>query len=88
MRWYQKVAMIVGNIVLGLLAVGLLVALLESADELVSGKSEDRRCEALAERTNGLTDHLGVWGGCQVRFADGYFVSGDDINIRPTSTDP
>ena len=82
MTWYQKVAMIVGTVVLLMLATAVLVVLMISVEELVSGNSVDRRCQALAEHADdSVAERLDGWGDCQVRFGNGFVVYGDDIHI-------
>lgn len=74
-------ARVLGYIVIVLLAAILLVVALLSLVELVSGNSDDRKCQELAEATGGTVTHLQEWGDCQVEW-EGFYVTGGRIERR------
>lgn len=74
-------ARVLGYIVMVLVAAALLVVVLISLNELVSGNSNDRKCLELAEATGGTVTHFYEWGDCEVEW-EGFYVTGEGINRR------
>lgn len=78
----DKVAKVVGYIVLALGAFFLFIFLIDATVEATVGDSDDRKCEAFAEAVSGTATNIGRFGPCYVNVGD-FQIRGPGIREKP-----